>query len=1113
MSVKKKPALSRVFGEYFAKLRFVREIIEKYNNSSENINIKFLSGSSKSITLGVLKSKLNIPLLIITRDAKSAEEFYHDLRIMLEDEYVSLLSPPKKKSLQLDLIDENLGWMIEGLSKSLNTGSTVTVITPDVLDISIPKPSELEKHNLKIRRGDTMNFLDFTRRLGLNGFERADYVSQPGEMSVRGGILDVFPTGWENPLRFEFWGDDIDSIREFEPISQRSIREHNEVEFIDNLFHSSVNDNNAVIYDFLRDNTLIVFDEPESFEIDNLHSERLSDYRQFTINSIAQKAQIEVNSSSQPTFGASVHNLNFELKRLAALKADINIGADGLVNLNRIRDLVDNTLKDGDEQLSETSVNLASVSETINSVSWFEDSFSSGFEFPEHKIAFFSEHEVFGRRRALDSRKPKSSKGITLRELKQLQMGDYIVHEDKGIGRFDGFQNVKLGGSSQDCLKMIFADGDVLYVHMNYIYKVQKFSAQEGVVPRLSKLGSAEWTRKKDKTKRKLKDIARDLIKLYAERKAQKGYSFPADDFWQKEFEASFIYEDTIDQARATKEVKSDMESASPMDRLVCGDVGFGKTEIALRAAFKAAAAGKQTAVLVPTTILAQQHFMTFKDRIGKYPVSVDVLSRFRTKNEQKEVLEKLKEGKLDILIATHRMLSKDVVYKDLGLLIIDEEHRFGVAAKEKLRQIKVNVDTLTLTATPIPRTLNFSLMGARDLSLMETPPRNRIPIATEVIEWDKASAVDTIEREMQRGGQVYFVSDRIEGLDRIAVDLQTALPSMRFGVAHGQMSASELENIMEKFIQKKYDVLFATKIIESGIDIPNANTIIIFNAHNFGLAELYQLRGRVGRSNVQAYCALMIPSSKVMPDKALKRLQAIEQFTDLGSGLKLAMRDMEIRGAGNLLGAEQSGFYSEIGFELFHKVLDEAVSELKIEEFASIFSAEELPKPKIFNNEDIQIEINSDAFLPDNYVTNDTDRFSYYKQLFNAKDQMELKSICEELEDRFGRMPEQAKELVFAVKLRIAALNTGFQRIIVKEGRMIAEFPQNENNDLFFELVFPHLVEYIHTIEDAKLKETNTKLLLEIPIETRELAAEYLWKIKKTIEEVLINEEEELDI
>ena len=846
---------------------------------------------------------------------------------------------------------------------------------------------------------------------------------------------------------------------------------------------------------------------------------------------------INVNCTPQPKMNSSVQKFSNELNKNLKLGMNVFVAADGNIHLNRLKDLVENVLaEDGDSrgvlhtpndtegydtegrmQYAPT-VDLDKLKFNPDDVIWLDSALSSGFYMLENKLAYFVENEVFSRTRNSKSNNIKNAQSITLRELKQLQIGDLIVHEEKGIGKFDGFQSIEIGGSHQDCLRMLFADDDVLYVHLNYIHKVQKYSATEGVLPRLSKLGSADWLRKKERTKRKLKDIARDLITLYAKRKMQKGFAFPQDTNWQKEFEASFIYEDTADQAKTTTEVKQDMEAETPMDRLVCGDVGFGKTEIAIRAAFKAAQAGKQTAVLVPTTILAQQHYFSFMDRISRYPVTVDVLSRFRSPTDQKKIIENVKENKIDILIGTHRILSKDIEFKDLGLLIVDEEHRFGVGAKEKLRQLKANVDTLTLTATPIPRTLNFSLMGARDLSQMETPPRNRLPVETEISEWNIDYVSKIILNEIKRNGQVFVVNDKIVGLDKMLIDLQMSLPSVRFAEIHGQMPPLQIENIMQKFIEKKFDVLLSTKIIESGIDIPNANTIIINNSQNFGLAELYQLRGRVGRSNIQAYCYLLIPNYSHLPKNALRRLLAIEEFSDLGSGLQLAMRDLEIRGSGDLLGAEQSGFISEIGFDLYQKVLEEAVGELKREEFSDIFNEDKNEMPK-FDNDEINIETDFDAYFPPDYLVDDTERFNYYKQLFEVKNNSELKFLVSEIEDRFGKLPDVALELIFIVRLRISALNTGFTRIQLKKNEIILEFPPKENTE-YYDKVFPIVLDTLQLYSDMQLTQLKNKLTLRKQLGSysedenddaynveyntvaqRNEAIDFLWKLKKTIE------------
>lgn len=1096
MSTIKKNRLGENLLSKFENFNFSKQLISELESSKQEISIKILHGSAKAIITALINKNISLPLFILTDSIQSAEDWYHDLSLMLETEKISTLTH-KHRSQNIADHESEISSIIDAISKISTFRDSICISTPDIFEVKIPNPDSILNSKIKISVNETIDFNDFTADLMLNGFQREVYVSEAGEISIRGGIVDIFPIGWDNPLRIEFWGDEIDSIREFDPVSQRSIREHKSVEFISKLVNNEDDSDLTTIYTFLPNDLLFVIDNPNLIDMDSTSLLGIEKFRKLTINPIGS-ADIQIKSSPQPLLDSSILKLNHEIRSLASRDIHLFIGSDSQIHRDRLKDLLENAISNYDE--SENDNVTIDFEKLKNNISWASESLSSGFILAEDRIAFFSENQVFGRRRIKDSKKKKSAESITLKELKQLQIGDYVVHEDKGIGRFDGFQTIEISGSKQDCVRMIFSEGDVLYVTLNYIHKVQKFSASEGVVPKLSKLGSTEWLRKKEKTKRKLKDIAKDLIELYAARKKSKGYAYPIDDIWQKEFEASFMYEDTLDQAKTTEDVKKDMESEVPMDRLVCGDVGFGKTEIAVRAAFKAAQAGKQSAVLVPTTVLAQQHFMTFKDRISRYPVTVDVISRFRTKKEQDEVLNKLKNGKLDILIGTHRLLSKDIEFKDLGLLIIDEEHRFGVGAKEKLRQIKASIDTLTLTATPIPRTLNFSLMGARDLSLIETPPRNRLPVETEIIDWIDDDIVEIIDKELNRGGQVFFVNDKIDGLDKIANDLKMRMPYIKYGIAHGQMAPAELEKVMEKFVQRKIDILFATKIVESGLDIPNANTMIINNANNFGLAELYQLRGRVGRSSAQGFCFLVVHRIGRMPMKALQRLQAIEEFTDLGSGLKLAMRDLEIRGAGNLLGPEQSGFINEIGFDLFHKILDEAVQELKASEFKEVFKDDINEDVPLFKNDDISIELYSDAFLPSDYIENDTDRFEYYKKLYKTETNKDLELIIEELSDRFGKLPRQAKELIFAVKLRIASLNTGFTRIILGPEKLTADFP-DAKDERYYKLAFPHVVEYLNTLAFVSLKQTKTKLVMQAHINDRNQAIELMWKIKKTIE------------
>ena len=701
--------------------------------------------------------------------------------------------------------------------------------------------------------------------------------------------------------------------------------------------------------------------------------------------------------------------------------------------------------------------------------------------------------------------KRKKFKGFTQKEFQQLKRGDFVVHQDYGIGRFAGLQKIKVRGVETEVMKLVYDESDALYVHLNFIDRVQKYSSQEGHTPTLSKLGGSDWGRLKSRARKKIKDIARDLIKLYARRKHEQGFTFAVDTHWQKEMEASFLYEDTPDQATSTVDVKRDMEQPSPMDRLICGDVGFGKTEVAVRAAFKAVMNGKQVAVLVPTTILAHQHFHTFIDRIGRYSVRVESLTRFRSKNEQREVLEALEEGKVDILIGTHRLLSKDVVFKDLGLLIIDEEQRFGVASKEKLRQFRANVDTLTLTATPIPRTLQFSLMGARDLSLINTPPRNRIPIQTEIAQFDLQLIHEVIMKELHRGGQVYFVHDRVQNIDLIRAMLEEHIPKARFHVAHGQMKGHTLEKAMMDFLEKKYDVLLCTKIIESGIDIPSVNTIIINRADRFGLAELYQLRGRVGRSNIQAYAYLLTPPLSVLPRVTLRRLQAIQEFTELGSGFNLAMRDLEIRGAGNLLGGEQSGFILEMGFEMYQRVVEEAVAELKNEEFNELVdqNAREEKKKK----GETVIETDIVALIPDIYIEHDAERLDIYRRLYRCESLGDLITMRTELKDRFGEYPEEVEQLFMQIELKVIAAKIGFIKVELEGEILLLYFPPSEEKTFYDgdDAPFQKMIGQIHELKQfhPHLEHNNKQLMLTVRVKVSENQIERLNSVKAILNKI----------
>lgn len=1069
------------------------------------ISIKTLVGSSRSCVIAALQTMSDLPIAVIVPDDSEANNIVHDLSVLQGTSAVAtMLAGIRHGTISSSTaVHHN---HVDALSRLSSGQQTVLVASALALTQHLPAPGRLRQSMLQLQSGNTLVFDDTVMQLLQKGFERQEYVSSPGEIAVRGGILDIFPVGWDNPLRFEFWGNVIESIREFEPLSQRSIREHTQVEFLAEVFHSDDDTITSTIVDHLPAECIVVLVEPEAIlsELGKVDAsgaiDSLLGHRILRINPLGA-ADIVDESLSQPTFNASVEQLVRYAMGMQSRNRSVFVGADGANNSNRLHDLCDAMADNAEHDDEERGI---AYHRAVAETQWTPFTLSEGFVWNSANVAFLTEHQTFGRRRA-QSQGRRTKGAISIRDLHQLHKGEYVVHEDKGVGQFDGLETITIGGSSQECVKLLFKGGDVLYVHLNYVHKLSKFTAEEGALPTLSKLGTGEWERKKAKAKRKIKDIARELIALYAKRKLTPGYAFPEDTVWQKEFEASFQYDDTPDQARATEEVKMDMELPTPMDRLVCGDVGFGKTEIAIRAAFKAAQAGRQVAVLVPTTILAQQHFVTFRDRLSRYPVRVDVLSRFRSKAEQKSLLDSLSQGSVDILIGTHRLLSKDVAFKNIGLLIIDEEHRFGVSAKEKLRALRAAIDTLTLTATPIPRTLNFSLMGARDLSVIETPPRNRLPITTEIMQWNDDVLRDAISLELDRGGQLFIVTDKISEMERLQQKIQMLVPWIRPAIAHGQMDSEVLEDVMEGFLERRFDVLIATKIIESGLDIPNANTMIIHNADNFGLAELYQLRGRVGRSNTQAYCYLVIPPAHTLSRVALRRLQALEEFTDLGSGFQLAMRDLEIRGAGNLLGGEQSGFITDMGFELYHKILDEAVEELRHDEFSELFGRHETLRS--FRNDDVAIELDVDALLPKQYMGADTDRYEAYRKLYNAEDASVVEQVFQDLRDRYGPLPQEAEALLYAVRLRIAAMPIGVVRVNLQNTRLLVELPPDSSAD-FYTHVFPRLLPFTVKERNVRLVQNGKRLLLQIDLDNRDQALPTIERLRSYAESEIEIEE-----
>ncbi len=1099
---------SKIFdSEYFQKLNTL-------NVSAEHpVIVHGISGSLWAFVAVALFRQANGQVLVVVDEPERAEKLRDDCTVLTGEANVKLfISEPQHASQVIDM-SAPLS-QIETL-KALQANTPAIYITHSTaLGYSVPDQKKFLKSIIELSTNSEQNFEQLLGKLSENGFERKQFVESYGDIAVRGGILDIFPFIGEHPVRIEFWGDTIESIREFEVLSQRSIRELHKVSIVpDVLKRESVESDTAEaqvnkehLLSYFSTETMILledeflrkkeFDELEAegvvtdFSFDEVE-ERIKKFSRITHSSFqSSHATIDFQSTSQPSVNGSIKFLKEKIVEFSEKGFDVIITSDRKEELERIQDLIESS--DNDESVSSFEIRDEINFETQNTkleplIHYSAEAFHSGFVFESAEIVIFTEHEIFNRIKARAERKRNRFKGISAKELHALRKGDYVTHVDHGIGKFLGLEKINVGGSEQEVAKLEYAEKGALFVNLNYITRIQKYSSAEGHEPKLNKLGSPDWERLKARTKKKIKDIARDLIKLYAKRKMESGFAFQPDAHWQKEMEASFMYDDTPDQARTTNEVKADMESPHPMDRLVCGDVGFGKTEIAIRAAFKSVMNGKQVGVLVPTTILAQQHFNTFSDRLNRYPVRIALLSRFKSPKEIKESLTKLADGNVDIVIGTHRLLSKDVQFKDLGLLVIDEEQRFGVSAKEKLRAMKVSVDTLTLTATPIPRTLHFSLMGARDLSVINTPPRNRLPIHTEIVTYDKKIIREAVIHEIHRGGQVFIVNDRVNNIEMITATLQEHIPEARFRIAHGQMEGHELEQVMIDFLERKFDVLVTTKIVESGVDIPSVNTIIINRADKFGLAELYQLRGRVGRANLQAYAYLLVPPISLLPKQTLRRLQAIEEFTELGSGFNLSMRDLEIRGAGNMLGGEQSGFILEMGFEMYTKILEDAVVELKEQEFAEVFASTALEiKPRIIET---QVEADIEAYIPEFYIESDTERLDIYRRLYKTSTQKEVDELKAELTDRFGTGMEEIDNLFAMASLRVVASHSNIRKAELNK-RTLRLFLPLEEDKLFYESgEFQKVMASVAAIKEPQiqLKQEGKNLFLQTFLKNNE--------------------------
>ena len=1050
-----------------------------------------LVGSSLSFVLFDIFKRTGQTPLFVGDDKEQAAYLLNDLELLLGQEQVLFFPSSYRRPYQTEETDNaNVLLRAEVLSQ-LQQGARVVVSYSEALFEKVLTRQQLDKNTLTLKRGEHLSLDTLNETLFEYQFQRVDFVSEPGEFSVRGGIVDVFSFSNDTPYRIEFFSDVVESIRTFDVETQLSLQQVSSVVIIPNIESKVAGEQRTSFLSLLPEETLIFVQDFELFapkwekmyqkaqeafatlkgEIAHLPPEELFCNAQEGLRDFAQRYVVRINPHNpqemegtgvsfamrpQPSF-----NKRFELL-IEHFKEKYNEGYTNYIccvsaqQAQRFLDIFEELHQQVPCELLELSL-------------------SEGFTDTANKINCYTDHQILERYHKFNIRNGYAKKqAITLKELHQLTIGDYVTHIDHGIGKYAGLQKIDIEGKKQEAIKLIYGDRDVLYVSIHSLHKISKYNGKDGAPPRLYKLGSSAWKALKQKTKARVKQIAFNLIQLYAKRREAVGYAFAPDSYLQKELEASFIYEDTPDQSKATLEVKQDMERARPMDRLVCGDVGFGKTEVAIRAAFKAVDNGKQVAVLVPTTILAFQHYQTFCERLKELPVRVEYLNRFRTAKEKNQVLADLASGKVDILIGTHQIVNEKVKYKDLGLLVIDEEQKFGVAVKDKLKTLRENIDVLTLTATPIPRTLQFSLMAARDLSVITTPPPNRYPIESQIISFNEEVIRDGIAYELQRGGQVFFIHNRVENIKEVAGMIQRLIPDAKIGIGHGQMEGKQLEEVMLAFINGDYDILVATTIIESGLDVPNANTIFIHNAQHFGLSDLHQMRGRVGRSNKKAFCYFITPNLSELPEDSRKRMQAIAQFSDLGSGIHIAMKDLEIRGAGDLLGGEQSGFINDIGFDAYQKILQEAVTELKENEFAELYADE--AQQAVYLT-DTQLDSDFELLYPDNYINSITERLNLYNELSNLKNEEELSQYEYRLIDRFGALPPQARDLLNSVRIKWLATQMGIERLVMKQGKMLGYFIADQQSKFYQSGAFQRVLAFVQRNSDkCHLNEKETR-------------------------------------
>ena len=1069
--------------------------------------IKGVVGSALSFVVSAAFKKSDCHHLLVFNDREEAAYFYNDLQNLISPNRVFFFPHSGRKPYEVMDVDdlttkkrdgENVLMRAEVLN-AINTRKRNFVIVAfcESLTEKVVTKQNLVKNTLAIQTGDELDQDFVNDMLQELEFERVDFVYQPGQYAIRGGIIDIWSFSNDRPYRVELFGSEVDSLRTFDPVNQLSVKDHGHITIIPDVQKQAMKEVRQSIFEYLPKDTAVwlknfefvqeridsqfdaateVFntksggtplDPSELFLSETMFLEQLKEFTQVEFDRpsvFKPDVEIDFNQSPQVPF-----NKNFDMLISDFTNHQKNgffnfIFASNPKQITRLHQIFDDILKNREHNTAPfdfTGINTA---------------IHEGFVDHDMKLVCYTDHQIFERyhRYRLKEGFAEAERQITINELTNLQKGDFVVHIDHGVGEYSGIQKIEVNGHMQEAIRLIYSGGDTLYVSIHSLHRISKYVGKDGTAPKINKLGSQAWTNLKNKTKKKVKEIAYDLIKLYAERKLKEGFAYSPDTYLQTELESSFIYEDTPDQEKATAAVKKDMEEKWPMDRLVCGDVGFGKTEVAVRAAFKAATDGKQVAVLAPTTILTLQHYKTFKKRLEDFPVTVDYINRFRSSKQQKETLKNLEEGKVDIIIGTHRLVGKDVKFADLGLLIIDEEQKFGVSVKDKLKTFKVNVDTLTLTATPIPRTLQFSMMGARDLSLINTPPPNRFPVQTELHTFNEAVIRDAIYSELSRDGQIFFIHNRVQNIGEVCTMIKKIVPEATVEFAHGQMEGKDLEDIMLRFIEGEFDVLVSTTIIESGLDIPNSNTIIINQAQNFGLSDLHQMRGRVGRSNRKAFCYLLCPPMSQLTTEARKRLQAIEQFSDLGSGINIAMRDLDIRGAGNLLGGEQSGFITDIGFDTYQKILDEAIQELKEKEFKDLF-AEEKDRQYV---SDCQLETDLEVHIPDDYINNVTERMTVYRSLADVNDQAALQKFEENMVDRFGPIPPAVNRLLQSKRLIWAGKDLGMEKVVFKQKKLIGYFIADKESSFYQSPKFEKVIIYVQlNATKVQMRERNDRL------------------------------------